>query len=498
MEKQRSFLNALKWSYTANWGQQGVTAFFMIILAGLLGPRDFGTVSIALVYTAFLQMFLDQGFVTALIQKKDLEPEHLDAVFWMDQVLSLFLVFISILLSGWWAAKNHAPQVATIISVLSLCIPIQGLAVVQTAILNREMDFKSLSIRSNAAVLAGGLVGLGMALAGFRIWSLVGQQVVRDCTALALLWKLSSWRPRFRFSSKHLKELMSFSLSNFSAQLGIFADMQAASILLGLLFGPVAVGLYRIAERITNGIIIVATSSIQAVSLPEFSRLQDKPLELRKSALTCIRLSSATSIPAFACLGAVSAPLMATIGPKWIPATNALRILSALGMVLMLAYFTGPLLQALSRPRQLAILEWARMAVGTVILIAVGFFVRKGSDSSQVTGIALARFITGALVVTPVFVYIFMRLCKISFREFAGSVIPSLVASMGVVGSVGLFHITGWLAGSKPIALLLAEGAIGVGTGLAILLSLESGIRRSVGNGLQRSLGRPVISKELL
>src|SRR5579864_5598588 len=143
--QRRSFLNALKWSYTAYWGQQGFTAIFTAILAGLLGPRDFGTVSIALVYIMFLQMFLDQGFMTALIQKKDLGPEHLDAVFWMDQALSLVLIGISILLSGWWAAKNHAPEVAVVISALSLCIPIQGLAVVQTALLNREMDFKSLS-----------------------------------------------------------------------------------------------------------------------------------------------------------------------------------------------------------------------------------------------------------------------------------------------------------------------------------------------------------------
>src|ERR1700722_5052837 len=154
MEKRKSFLNALKWSYTASWGEKGFSALFTVFLAGLLGPRDFGTVSIAVIYIGFLQMFLDQGFMAALIQKKNLEPAHLDAVFWMDQALSVFLVGVSILLSGWWAAKNHAPEIAVIISVLSLSIPMQGLAVVQGAILSREMDFRGLSIRSNVAVLA--------------------------------------------------------------------------------------------------------------------------------------------------------------------------------------------------------------------------------------------------------------------------------------------------------------------------------------------------------
>ena len=498
MAKQNSFLKALKWSYVGNWGERGFAALFTIILAGLLGPRDFGTVSIAVVYIGFLQMFLDQGFMTALVQRKELEPEHLDAVFWMDQVLSLFLVGASILLSGWWAATNHAPEIARIIPVLSLSIPIQGLAAVQLAILSREMDFKSISIRSNAAVLVSGVIGIGLAFAGLRVWALVGQQIVRDCVALVLLWKLSSWRPRFEFSWKHLQDLTSFSVSNFVAQLALFVEGQASSILLGVLFGPVAVGLYRLAERVTSGIQTMATSSIQAVSLPEFSRLQDNPEGLRNSALTCIRLSSATSLPALAGVAAVSGPLMATIGPKWIPAADVLKILSVLGMLLVLAYFTGPLLQALARPRQLAVLEWARTAAGTALLLVAGFLVRNGSVSSQIAGIAVARFVTGALLVTPVFLYIFVRLCKISLRDLAACIAPSAIAAASVVGSVMLFHLSGWLASDKTVFLLIAEVAIGGVTGLAVLFSLETQLRKSVAGLLQRSLGRPVVSKELI
>jgi PST family polysaccharide transporter len=498
MAEKRSFLKAVKWSYAGNWGEKGFAALFTIILAGLLGPRDFGTVSIAVVYIGFLQMFLDQGFMAALVQKKELEPEHLDAVFWMDQALSLFLVALSILLSGWWAARNHAPEIARIIPVLSLSIPIQGLAAVQLAILSREMDFKSISIRANAAVLASGVIGIGMAFAGLGVWALVGQQIVRDSVALVLLWKLSSWRPRFEFSWKHLKDLTSFSVSNFVAQLALFVEGQASSILLGVLFGPVAVGLYRLADRVTSGIQTMATSSIQAVSLPEFSRLQDSPEELRTSALTCIRLSAAASLPALAGLAAVSGPLMASIGPKWVPAADVLKILSVLGMFLILAYFTGPLLQALARPRQLAVLEWARTVVGITLLLVAAYLVRNGSVSSQITGIAVARFVTGAFLVAPVFVYLFVRLCKISLRELAASVAPSAIAAACVAGSVALFHATGWLASDKPVFLLAAEVGIGGVTGLAVLFSLETQLRKSVVGLLLRSLGRQVVSKEFV
>ena len=86
-----------------------------------------------------------------------------------------------------------------------------------------------------------------MAVSGFGVWALVGQQIVKDLSAVILLWNLSAWRPRFEFSWKHLRELMGFSTSNFISQLAIFFDAQAGAILMGTLFGPIPVGLARLA-----------------------------------------------------------------------------------------------------------------------------------------------------------------------------------------------------------------------------------------------------------
>jgi PST family polysaccharide transporter len=490
LPQQKTLLNAVKWSYLGNWSDRGVSAIFTVILASVLGPKDFGTVSVALIYIGFLQLFLHQGFITALVQRKELAPEHWDSVFWMDQALSVFLVGVSFLLSGWWAAKNHAPHVTALIAVLSLSIPIEASAGIQGAMLSRAMDFKSLSIRGTTAALLGGLVGIEMAFSGFGVWALVGQQLVRDSTSLVLLWTLSAWRPRLGFSWKHLKELAGFSSSTFAAQLALYADAQASSILLGLFVGPVAVGLYRLADRVTNSVQVMATSSIQAVSLPEFSRNQDNPQELRRSAITCLRLSSALSFPALAGLAAVSGPLTAVIGPEWAPAAGVIRILSILGIFAVVCYFTGPSLQALSRPGQVAVLEWARAVVGTGLLVTASVLVRNRSVSFQVTGIAAARFVLGAFLVTPVYVSVFMRACKLSWRDLAASVGPGVVASASVVGSVTLFHASGALVGNKPVILLIAEAAVGGAIGLAVLLTLQTELRNALARMLPTSVSR--------
>jgi O-antigen/teichoic acid export membrane protein len=484
--QKRSFANALKWAYMGNIGDRAISALVTVVLAGILGPREFGLVSIALIYINFMQMFLDQGLAVALIQKKDLKQEHCDAVFWLNLWVSLCFVGVTILISGWWARINHAPELARLLSVLSLGIPIEGLCLVQAAMVRREMDFKSLTIRSNVSVLIGGIVGLGMAVTGFGLWSLVGMQLCRDFSGLLLLWKLGRWRPQFEFSWPHLKELMSFSIHNFSAGLGTFADLQAGSILLGLLFGPVAVGLYRLAERLTGSVVSMATTSIQGVSLPEFSRLQDQPSELRKSALSCIRLSSVVTVPALAGMAAVSGPLMASLGPKWVPSTNVLRILCVQGMILSLSYFTGPLLTALGRPKMIAKLEWARAVVGVLFLVGCGLLLRNSAANWQVTGIALARSIPNIFFVTPISLYLLMHFAGVSLRDLLGAIRTSALSGVGIAVAVLLFVLSSVAVGSRPLVLLLLESSIGGLAGLAVLLILDEEIRGLVLGMLSR------------
>jgi O-antigen/teichoic acid export membrane protein len=494
---QRSFLNAVKWAYTANWGDRAFSALFTFVLAALLGPRDFGVVSLAMVYIAFVQMLLNQGLMAALIQRKQLDPEHLDTVFSTNVVFSLVLAGLSMLFGHWWAGVNRLPELVAIISALSLCIPIEGLAIVQLALLQRRMDFKTLSLRANASVVLGGIVGVVMAFRGYGVWSLVGQQIAKDLCSLALLWKQGGWWPRVRFSWIHLRDLMGFSTSNFVSQLAIFFDAQGTAILMGAFFGPVAVGLYRLAERLVSSVTTVTTSSIQAVSLPEFSRLQDQPEELRRSIITCLRLAATVTLPAMAGLYVVSDATVMVVGQKWILAATVLRILSVLGMLTFFTMFTGPLLQALSRPHHLAVLEWSRTLVGGGLLVIAGVWVRHSSVQWQIDAIALTRFGMGALLVLPVFLYLLLRLGDVPLRDMLVSIAPASASALAVFASVFLLYPSHLLADSRPVIQLAVQVLIGGTAGLATLLLLDKQLRTALFAMGQRRLGSLAVSKQV-
>lgn len=465
----RTFRGAVLWSYLMNSGEKAIFALVTFVLASILGPSDFGTVSMAMVYILFIQMFLEQGLCLALIQRKDLDAEHLDSVFWMVMVAGLALVGISVGLSGWWARVNHLPTLARVIRWLSVSILIESLTVVQRAVLHRDMNFKSLSLRSNAAAAVAAVVSLGMALAGFGVWALVGQKLGEDISALALLWKISSWRPRLRFSLLHLKQLLGFSVASLFTRVGVFVNRYSTGLLIGLFFGPVAVGVYRLAERVVNTLLDTTTTPLQLAAFSQFSRLQDHRAELRQSALQCLRLGATLTIPSLAGLALVSTPLMAAMGPQWAPAAGVLQILCALGMVLTFTRFTETLLPALSRPQYLAIIKWAECLVTVVLLLAVVLALKRSPVVTQVIGIALAQFVAGALVFGPILFYILIRLSGISLSALLSVVTAPLVAAAASSAAVLGISASGLLQGMRPTAVLAADVLVG---GLAAIAAL--------------------------
>ena len=206
------------------------------------------------------------GLATALVQRADTEPEHWDSAFWLNVVWCLLLTGVGIATSGLWANLNGEPELKPVVQVLSLLVIAEGLHMVQEAVLQRELRFKRLAIRSNVAAVLGGVTGLVLALNGAGVWALVAQQLVIEFSSVVLIWALSDWRPRLRFSMRHARELLPFSSGVFLSNLGGFLGQRADALLMGIFFGPVAVGIYRLADRFVEVLLEATLRPIGLVS----------------------------------------------------------------------------------------------------------------------------------------------------------------------------------------------------------------------------------------
>jgi O-antigen/teichoic acid export membrane protein len=178
---------------------------------------------------------------------------------------------------------------------------------------------------------------------------------------------------------------------------------------------------------------------------------------------------------------------MATLGPNWSSATAVLKILALLGMAVIFAQFTGPLLLALAKTQLRAILEWGRTIAGLATLVIAGVLVGKDALNVQIMGIALARFLSGTLIVMPVFLYILMRFSGVSSRSLFAAITPAAISAASVFGAIRVFNSIAWVAAEKPMVTLVLDMIIAGAVGLGMLLALDFQIRHALKNILRRT-----------
>jgi O-antigen/teichoic acid export membrane protein len=491
---QERFRRALSWAVVMTWGQRGLVLAFTVVLAALLGPRDYGVMAMALVYIGFVDLFAEQGIVTAVVQRKELDPRHLDSAFWINLLWCFALAGVSVGLAGWWADVNHTPELAHVIEVLSIAVVLWGLSTIQQGLLERELDFRKLAIRMNVATLLSGVLGIALAIAGYGVWALVGQQLALEAISMLLLWRLGSWRPGFRISMPHAKELFGFSAHVVVADIGGYIFRRGDTLLAGLFFSPVVVGIYRLADRFVETLSELTTRPLSLVSLPHLSRLQDDREELRRSVASLLRLTIVIAVPSMFVLAACSKQVLRVVGSDWVPGTTALRLLAVVGVVKAFVAFTGPLMFALARPGARALVLWAQAAVGAGVSAGAGILLEHSSVGRELGGFAGSRGVIFLLLFLPVNLWIVQRMAGIPARWLLGWAAPPVAAGAATVLLVWAVDRGGLLDHLGNVGALLVAGVLAVAALVTILFALDRRLRDEVLGRARRLRLRPTPS----
>jgi O-antigen/teichoic acid export membrane protein len=469
------------WSFVMTGGQSVLRIVMQLILAALLGPEEFGLLALALVYVMLIQILLDQGMGTAIIQRQNLETAHLDSGFWMLISLSGVLTVAAIGFAGTWADFQREPDLELIVIVLSLLIPFRALTVVQEAVLKRELDYRSLAIRGNLALAVSGTVGITAALAGAGVWALVWEQLVNAGVELIVLWSVSSWRPRFRFSRRHARELLSFSIGTFLGAAGVFALTRGEALVVGRFFGTTSVGLYRFAWRIVYSVIELVINPLQNVAFSVLSRLQDDRDEFARSLLETIRTAAILLIPIMGVVAAAGPDLLSTVGEEWEAATPALLLLCVYGVASVATLTVPPTLSALGYPYRLAGFVWAIAIVALSALTVIGFTFEDDTIDRQLVAIAAANVGVFSVIGGIGGLVVVSRHTGITVRQLVEPLGRPLIAGLAAFGAVAAINVVGVADLDEPFIRLLITGTIGTIIATATLIAVDPTARGFVG-----------------
>jgi PST family polysaccharide transporter len=416
------------WSVIQKWGRESVSFLIFVVLSRLLAPEAFGLVALAAIFTVFIQIFLDQGFGAAIVQRADLEPEHLDTAFWINILTGILLTVGCIAISGLVAAFFDEPRLTLILRWLSIGFILTALSTTQVAILQRKLAFKSLAARSLTATTVGGIVGIGMAFAGFGVWSLIAQNLANDLASAVVLWRSSNWRPGFKVSKKHYRELFTFGVSVVGNNALNEVVRRSDDFLIGYFLGPTLLGYYTIGYKLLLVIIRVVTGIINGVAFPVFSRLRQKPKRILRAFYNVTQYTSLLSFPVFIGLATLAPELvLALFGEKWAPSIPVMQVLALIGILQSVLFFNGTIIRASGKPSW----ELVIMFMNTICNV-IGFWlaVRWG-----IVAVA-ASFVIVSYLISPISYIAVRRLIHIDFRTYLWQFGTPLSASLIMVAVI--------------------------------------------------------------
>lgn len=450
---------------------QGVGALmrlvFMVVLARLLDPGEFGLVAMATAITGLLGMFASAGLSSATVQARSITRRQVSTLFWVNLLIGVAFAILCCLLAPVLVRFYGEPKLFWLTILLAPGFLFSAASVQHLAILQREMRYATLTIVESGAQLLGLIAGVTLALAGFRYWALVGAAIVTQLTTASGLWVATGWLPGRPGRLANILPLLRVGGTITLNTLVTYVGYNLEKILLGRFWGADALGNYGRAYQLISVPIDNLNSAFGGVAFSALARLQDDPARLRHYFIHGYSLIVSITVPLTLFLGFFSDQIFLVLfGPKWLEAAAIFRLMTPTVLIFSLINPFGWLLFATGRQgRSLRTALVIAPIVITACIIGLPYGPR---------GVAAAYSIAMALWFVP-HLFWCVRGTPVSVRDLLPSIARPILASL-VAGTLGIFVDRYTMADKSPLVELLVSGSFMLAVyGVMILFVLGQG-----------------------
>jgi PST family polysaccharide transporter len=469
-------------------GGEGLTFAFTLVMARLLGPADFGLVAIATVTVTLALLLVRYGLAEAVIQHPRLTDRHVHTALWANLGLGLAASLLVAAAALPLATVAGKPDLAPILLALAPLGLVHAVTYLCVGLLRRRLDYRGLALRALLATLLSYLLGIGLALAGLGPWALVAVQLTNGLVSALTVLVASGYRPRAVAGRAEARELAAVAVPVVGQALPN-AAATAAVLTLGVFLPASAVGLFYLAERLVQSLLMLTGGSVADLSLPVLARLQGAREAQVAAARQAIRLAGLVCLPTFLGVALVAEPLvLVLLGEGWRGAVPALRVLALAGVALGLAAVAGQILIAAGHPR-------------SALLANALTLVPAAAATAALAPFGLVPALLARVVVQLGCLAAVARLLGRRLGIGAGALLADLVPCLAATGAMALVLVAlPWLLGGglPPLARLgleVAAGALSFGLALRLLdRALCAGLWTTLRSALGR--GRPAAAGE--
>jgi len=326
----------------ARLGAQGANFFLrlgsLMILARLLGPKDFGLVGMVTAFTGVLTLFRDFGLSSAAIQRATVTEEQVSTLFWINMLVGVLLAMLAVALAPFISAFYREPRLLMVTIVLAAGFLFNAAGVQHGALLQRQMRFTTLAVINTISLIVGTVIAIGGAKAGFGYWALVAMTVVFPLINTIGCWLTTAWIPGMPRRRAGIRSMMRFGGTITLNGLVVYIASNFEKVLLGRFWGVDALGIYGRAYQLINIPSENLNSAAGEVAFSALSRLQDDPIRLKSYFLKGYSLVLAMTLPVtIACAFFADDIILVILGPQWVAAAPIFRFLAPTILVFAIA-----------------------------------------------------------------------------------------------------------------------------------------------------------------
>ncbi len=325
----------LLWGYINSGAMQVLNLLFGIILARCLSPEDYGMVGVLMIFINVAGCLQACGFAQALINLKQPTANDYNSVFWFNVLVSSIIYVILFLCAPLIADFFGIPGLTSLSRLLFLCIWISSLGITRNAYMLKNLMNKELAIIGIVALLISGLLGITLAINGFKYWSLAWQQISFITVVNIGRWICVPWHATLNIDFTPVRKMFAFSVKMLITNIITSVQQSILNFIFGKLFPIKSVGLFSQANNWNAKASSVINGALQQITQPILVEVAEDDERRKRVFRKMLRFAAFISFPTMFGFAMVADEfIVLTITDKWRECVQMLQVLCISGAFL--------------------------------------------------------------------------------------------------------------------------------------------------------------------
>lgn len=290
----------------------------VMAMARLLAVEDFGLVAKVTPIAGFIGVFRDLGLSMATIQRDEINHDQVSSLFWINVYAAILLSLTVAAISPLVGLFFGDPRTMYVTLALAATFIFSGLSAQHSALLYRQMKFKTTAIIDVSAIGASVVAGIIAGLLHWGYWSLLAMQFVQAMGYTAGYWFGCSWRPGKLKRGSGIRSMLAFGGGVTANTIGHYIGDNSDRLMVGKMLGDYPSGLYSRALGLLITPVAQFSTPFLSVFTPALCRASNEPKRFEHIMSVATRMILMMATPMMSViLIAPEAVTLLVFGPRW-------------------------------------------------------------------------------------------------------------------------------------------------------------------------------------